>query len=175
MDHFYKLCILGDARVGKTSLIQRYLIGTFNESTIPTLGVGFYVNSFIVDGERVTLQIWDFGGEERFRFLIPSYCVGANGALFVYDITSPRSLIDMGEWLDLLEKTTGKIPVLLVGTKIDLGSLRKITPSKAMEYGKTREITEFLETSAKTGENVESVFEKISHLLIVQNKTSIAR
>ncbi len=83
MKHVYKLCFLGNGGVGKTTLIQRYLTGSFNESTLMTLGVDFYIKYLIVDGESVTIQIWDLGGEDRFRFLLPSYCRLANGAVFV--------------------------------------------------------------------------------------------
>ncbi len=175
MDHFYKLCFLGDSGVGKTTLIQRYLTGSFSANTLRTLGIQFDVKVLVVDGERVTLQIWDFSGEDRFRFILPSYCLQANGAVFLYDITSPHSLLVMRDWLNLLWATAGKVPVLLAGTKKDLESQRKITPSKAMELGKTQEITGFMETSAKTGENIEFLFEKISRMLIVQKKTSKVR
>jgi small GTP-binding protein len=166
MEHFYKICFLGNSGVGKTTLIQRYLSGSFNESTRLTLGVEFHVKDLIVDNDHVTLQIWDFGGEERFRFILPSYCRRANGAIFMYDITDPRSLLDIGEWLKILWQNAGQIPVLLVGTKKDLESERKIPPKEVKQIGITHKVTEFLEASAKTGENVELIFEKISRILI---------
>ncbi len=169
MDYFYKLCFLGDAGVGKTTLVQRYMTGSFSANTILTLGVNYSVKVLILGSERITLQIWDFGGEERFRFLLPSYCLGASGAIFVYDITSPRSLLDIGEWLKLLEKTAGKVPVLLVGTKSDLVGRRRISPHEAMEIGKCYGVTDFLETSAKTGDNVKVVFEKISRIIMMKS------
>ncbi len=166
MKHVYKLCFLGNGGVGKTTLIQRYLTGSFNERTLMTLGVDFYIKYLIVDGERVTIQVWDLGGEDRFRFLLPSYCRLANGAVFVYDVTSPRSVLDIGDWLNLLERTAGKIPVLLVGTKKDLESERKVSLSEAKEIGKSYDINECMEASAKTGENVELLFDKICQMVI---------
>ena len=92
-DFIFKVCIFGDGGVGKTTLIKRYLSGTFDESTRITIGVDFHIKKLEVEGKQITLQLWDFAGEERFRMLLPTYMRGAKGGIFLYDIcllyTSP--------------------------------------------------------------------------------------
>ncbi len=166
LEQFYKLCLLGDVGVGKTTLIARYLTGSFNEYTQLTLGVQFHVKKLNIDGLPVTLQVWDFGGSGHFRFLVPAYLAGAKGAIFVYDITSPRSLSSLNEWMALLQSSIGMVPVLLVGTKNDLAQDRKVSVLEAIEMGKIYGITQVMEASAKTGENVEQVFNTIARMLV---------
>ncbi len=166
LEHYYKLCLLGDAGVGKTTLIARYLTGSFNEHTQLTLGVQFHVKRLDLDGLPVMLQVWDFGGSGHFRFLVPAYLAGAKGAIFVYDITSPPSLSSLNTWMSLLQSSIRMVPVLLVGTKNDLAQDRKVSLREAKEMGKIYGITQVMEASAKTGENVEHVFDMIARMLV---------
>jgi len=82
----FKIVLFGDSQTGKTTLAHRFLTNLFKEDIIMTLGVDFHLKPLEINGEMVKLQIWDFAGEERFRFLFPSYIRGANGAVFMYDI-----------------------------------------------------------------------------------------
>jgi small GTP-binding protein len=91
-DYTFKLMMLGDASVGKTSLTLRYISGFFMEDLKLTIGVDFYSKTTLFNEKKVKLQMWDFGGEERFRFLLSQYCKGANGAFFLYDITNVISI-----------------------------------------------------------------------------------
>ncbi|MBD3187458.1 hypothetical protein GF325_11555, partial [Candidatus Bathyarchaeota archaeon] len=102
-----KLIELGNAGTGKTTLAHRYMTGLFKQNKL-TLGVQFHVKQVYItlDSEpekeySVKLQIWDFAGEKRFRFLLPSYCRGAHGGLFLYDISRKESISDINEWLSL--------------------------------------------------------------------------
>ncbi len=166
MERIYKICLIGDPGVGKTTLITRYLTGSFNEHTQLTLGVQFHVKKLALDGAPVTLQIWDFGGSGRFRFLVPSYLAGVNGIIFVYDITSARSLASLEKWLTLVPASTGRVPILLVGTKNDLAPDRQVSLHDAITHGSRHEIAQVMEASSKTGENVEHAFETISRMMI---------
>ncbi|MFX1490309.1 MAG: Rab family GTPase, partial [Promethearchaeota archaeon] len=98
-DATYKVVIFGDAGCGKTTLTQRFLTNLFKSDTRMTIGVDFEVKSMDINAKKVKLQIWDFGGEERFRFLLPTYVRGANGALFMYDVTNYSSLAHIDDWL----------------------------------------------------------------------------
>jgi len=91
-DATFKIIIFGDAGTGKTTLTQRFLTELFKSDQTMTIGVDFEVKSLTVDERKVKLQIWDFGGEERFRFLLPTYVRGARGGLFLYDITNFSSI-----------------------------------------------------------------------------------
>lgn len=161
----FKLLLLGDGGVGKTSLAERYIRGVFVDSSI-TVGVDFYTKALDVDGKRINLQIWDFAGEDRFRFLLPGYSKGASGALFLYSITSPETMAHANEWLDVVFKNAGPIPVLLVGAKSDLGPFRKVQPGEAVQFAQVRNLAGFVEVSAKDGTNVEKTFEAITKLMM---------
>ena len=110
-DFTFKLLMLGDASVGKTSLTHRYITGVFVDSPRLTIGVDFFSKNVRLDNKtRVKLQIWDFGGEERFRFLLPTYSKGSNAALYLYDITSQKSLESLPLWIEIVRKNAGNIP-----------------------------------------------------------------
>ena len=99
----FKVCLFGDGGVGKTTLINRYLTGVFKSDESITIGVDFHIKKLIIEEKRISLQIWDFAGEERFRFLLPSYVLGASGGIFVYDITRFTSLKNFQDWLDIFK------------------------------------------------------------------------
>ncbi len=166
MRYTFKLIIAGDGGVGKTSLVDRYLSGTFHDNTRITLGVQFMVKRLTLDDDQIDLQIWDFGGEERFRFILPAYCLGAHGAIFMYDITNPASLIHTDDWMLILRSQNAKFPVLAVGTKADLAANKKVSVEEAMKTVEKYCISEVIEVSAKTGQNVERIFESITKAMM---------
>lgn len=166
-DFTYKLLMLGDASVGKTSLTHRYITGVFVDSPRLTIGVDFFSKKIqLANEKKVKLQIWDFGGEERFRFLLPTYSKGSNAALFLYDITSQKTLESLPLWIDIVRKNAGNIPIFLIGSKSDLNDHRVVTKEAALEYSTKHLCTKHLELSAKTGANVEESFEFITELLM---------
>ena len=173
-DAVFKLCIFGDGGVGKTTLVNKYLTGVFKNSTM-TIGIDFHIKTLVIDGIKVRLQIWDFAGEERFRFLLPSYIVGASGGIFMYDITRFSSLKNLNDWLDVLNHGASaiedQIPILLAGGKADLADKRAIDKELGSETAKENNLCGFLECSAKTGENVDLIFETITRKII--NKAGI--
>ncbi len=166
MRYTFKLIIAGDGGVGKTTLVDRYVNGTFHENTRITLGVQFMVKRLTVDGNPVDLQIWDFGGEERFRFILPAYCMGAHGALFMYDVTNPASLYHTDDWMLVLRSQNAKFPVVAGGTKMDLVDARKVDAEEAMKTVEKYGILEVVEVSSKTGQNVDHIFGEICRAMI---------
>ena len=171
-DYVFKLLMLGEASVGKTSLTHRYITGVFVDSPRLTIGVDFFSKKMKIADQNISakLQIWDFGGEKRFRFLLPTYSKGSNAALYLYDITSRESLQSLPVWLEIVRKNAGNIPVLLIGTKKDLDDHRVVTTAEAFEEGKINLVADHIELSAKTGEGVALSFEKITELLVNQSK-----
>ena len=122
----YKIVIFGDSGSGKTTLTHRFMTNLFKEDSSITIGVEFQLKAVQIDGENVKLQIWDFAGEERFRFLFPSYIRGANGAIFMYDITNYGSLAHVDDWFEILENEIHyKLPIIFVGGKTDLIHLKE--------------------------------------------------
>ncbi len=121
----FKIVLFGDSQTGKTTLAHRFLTNLFKDGISMTLGVDFLLKAIEMDGEKVKLQIWDFAGEERFRFLFPSYIRGANGAIFMYDITNYGSLAHVDDWFEIMDKEIDhKIPLVFVGGKTDLLHLK---------------------------------------------------
>jgi len=173
MRYTFKLIIAGDGGVGKTTLVNRYVSGTFREDSRITLGVQFMVKRLVVNDNPVDLQIWDFGGEDRFRFILSSYCMGAHGALFMYDITNPASLYHMDNWMLLLRSQNGKFPVMASGTKADLNYARKVEMTEAVKITGKYGITEVVEVSSKTGQNVDLLFDGICQLMITQSHLTV--
>ncbi|MFX1573003.1 MAG: Rab family GTPase [Promethearchaeota archaeon] len=164
-DYTYKLLMLGDASVGKTSLTLRYISGFFMEDLKLTIGVDFYSKTIDFVGKKVKLQIWDFGGEERFRFLLSQYCKGANGAFFLYDITNQISLDHLPDWTQIVRENAGDIPIMLIGSKSDLDEFRAVTRQNGILATKKYNLASFIELSSKTGENVEKAFHEMTNFL----------
>ncbi len=166
MFYTLKLLLFGDGGVGKTTLVERYLNGTFKEDTRITIGVQFLVKRLKLNGDSIDLQIWDFGGEERFRFILPAYCLGACGGIFMYDITSPRSLLHLGDWLQVVRQRTTNLPILVAGTKLDLEAQRAVKLEESIAVAGKFNLPEVLEVSSKNGKNVSTLFDIIIKLMI---------
>jgi small GTP-binding protein len=163
----FKIVIFGDSQTGKTTLTHRFLTNLFKEDIAMTLGVDFHLKAIEVNGEMVKLQIWDFAGEERFRFLFPSYVRGANGAVFMYDITNYRSLAHVDDWFEVLENEIDyDLPIVFVGGKTDLMHLKEVSTKKAMELALIKGANGFIECSSKNGENVYKIFELLTQLIL---------
>jgi len=168
-DATFKIIIFGDAGCGKTTLTQRFLTNLFVSDSKMTIGVDFEVKSLEVDKQKVKLQIWDFGGEERFRFLLPTYVRGARGGLFLYDITNYSSIAHIDDWLNVIRKeirAEDVFPIIVVGGKADLAENREVSAEDGIKIAKSRNVDGFIETSSKTGENVEKTFEALTSVML---------
>lgn len=164
-DFTFKIMMLGDASVGKTSLTIRFISGFFLEDLKLTIGVDFYSKTTTFKGKRVKLQIWDFGGEERFRFLLSQYCKGANAAFFLYDITNSVTIDHLPDWTQIIREHAGDIPIMLVGSKLDLEEFRAVPRNDGILAAKKYNLSSFVELSSKTGQNVENAFNLITESL----------
>ncbi len=164
-DFTFKIMMLGDASVGKTSLTIRYISGSFLEDLKLTIGVDFYSKTTSYNNKKVKLQIWDFGGEERFRFLLSQYCKGTNGCFFLYDITNSVTLDHLPDWTQILREYAGDIPIILVGSKLDLAEFRAVAHKDGLNAAKKYNLASFIELSSKTGENVEKGFYEMTKAL----------
>ncbi len=165
----FKVVIFGDAGTGKTTLTHRFLTNLFVHDVGSTIGVDFQLKMLESEGQKVKLQIWDFAGEERFRFLLPSYVKGASGGIFMYDITNYASLSHISDWLEILEQEKDlneNFPVIVVGGKTDLEHYKEVSTIKAMQIAKSKNAKGFIECSSKTGENVNKIFQLLTRLIL---------
>ena len=167
----FKICIFGDGGVGKTTLINRYVTGVFTDDTIMTIGVGFHVKKVEIKGKVITLQIWDFAGEDRFRFLLPAYIKGAVGGIFMFDITRYASLKNLKAWSEVIDECTNydehPLPILLVGGKQDLEEKRAIKQEYGRDISDSSELfIDYIECSSLTGHNVEHIFHSLTKEIV---------
>ena len=160
-----KVVLLGDSGVGKSSIAMRYVNNTFSEAFEVTIGGGYLQSTVrLKDGSSLKMDIWDTGGQERFRALLQLYYRDATAALITYDITNDKSLESCEYWIKELKSNEENCLLFLVGNKIDIPE-RKVEQAKieafAAEHGMI-----WLETSAKTGENVNKLFEKVAYEIV---------
>ncbi len=163
---FYKILIAGDASVGKTTLVHRFVDGVFVDTATMTIGVDFLLKQLDFEDSTIQLQLWDIGGQERFRFMVDKYIPGAAGALLLFDITSMPSFVNIAKWVQILRTHDHKLPIVLVGTKYDLEEFSMVGDYYAELTKKRFQMINYVKTSAKIGLNVESVFDLLVRHLI---------
>ena len=166
----FKLVALGDGAVGKTSCIRRYTEDSFSERYIATIGTTFALKTLDVDlptGSRVTARVvlWDLAGQPTYNELRRRYMAGASMAIIVYDVTRPQTFLDIGEWYTRFITVCPNAVVAVVANKIDRAD--RLVPQEAGEMIKNW----LYETSAKTGENVSTLFtDLVSRAIIKQQE-----
>ncbi|KAI1310249.1 hypothetical protein EDD11_003834 [Mortierella claussenii] len=161
----FKLVFLGEQSVGKTSLITRFMYDTFDNTYQATIGIDFLSKTMYLEDRTVRLQLWDTAGQERFRSLIPSYIRDSSVAVVVYDITNRNSFMNTAKWIDDVRAERGTdVIIVLVGNKTDLNEKRQVTAEEGEKKAKEFNIM-FIETSAKAGHNVKTLFRKIAQAL----------
>ena len=164
--YLFKIVVVGDGGVGKSTMIQRLITGHFVPMKI-TIGTDLASYEMIYEDISVKLQIWDFAGERRFRFFLPNYARGAQGCLLCYDITRYTSFQNLKEWYDIVKENTTDPVFFLVGGKADLSEYRRtVEYEDAEDFRKEFNIPYHIETSSKTGENNRNVFEMLTQAML---------
>ncbi|MFX0027083.1 MAG: Rab family GTPase, partial [Candidatus Hermodarchaeota archaeon] len=157
-DATFKIVMFDEPKVPKADLTQNFLTNLFVSDSKMTIGVDFEVKTIDVGGKKVKLQIWDFGGKERFRFLLPTYVRGAKGGLFVYDANKESSFRSIDEWLTIIRSEIARreeFPIIAVGIISDTVNDQQISAEDGIKIAKSRGLDGFIECSVETGENVE--------------------
>jgi len=162
----FKLVLLGESAVGKSSLVLRFVKNQFDDYRESTIGAAFLTQTISLnESTTIKFEIWDTAGQERYKSLAPMYYRNANCAVVVYDITQPSSLDKAKAWVKELQRQAPEaIIIALAGNKSDLSAQRAIETSEAEVYAKEAGLL-FFETSAKSGENVKELFSAIAKKL----------
>ena len=161
-----KIVVGGDATVGKTCLLRRFVDEMFDNSTTMTVGVDFYIKELCIDESVCTLQIWDLGGQPRFRFMFDSYMRGTKGALLLFDLSNFDSFLNVGRWIHILRDHASDLPVLIVGSKMDLVDLITVSDVEVERMTKHCNAIGYLKTSAKSGINADLAFETLTSKIL---------
>ncbi|MBN2151812.1 MAG: GTP-binding protein [Candidatus Lokiarchaeota archaeon] len=177
--YIFKVVIGGQGAVGKTTLLHRYLNGTFLQNSAMTIGVAFHTKQINLDSlqKKVKIALWDLGGQERFRFLQANYSAGAKAAVVFFDMTRIGTIMQVKDWVKMFRShATEDVPIVLGGTKLDL-----VTPDEledinhlARETASELDLDCYVPTSSKNGENVDAIFQYITDTLIVQSQDARA-
>lgn len=173
----FKIILLGDSGVGKTSIINQYIKGEFNNDIPATVGVEYQPKFISIDGERIKLGIWDTAGQEKFRTLTRQFYRNVDGVVMVYDITRKDTLEHIDEyWIgQLQDNTTNPYQIIMVGNKLDLKEDFDQNSLVTTEMGQNlarKHSTLFVEASAKNADQVQQAFEELVKRIMTSGKTS---
>lgn len=165
-DHVIKMLSIGDSGVGKSCLLLRFCDDEFTPSFISTIGIDYKYRIIPIDGKRIRMNIWDTAGQERFKTITAAYYRGAMGIMLVYDVSDERSFQNVRNWMSNVEDLAAEdVDLILVGNKMDCSPQKRVVSTErgmelAQEYGLT-----FMETSAKSGENVDAAFTELARMV----------
>ncbi|MHA2398233.1 MAG: Rab family GTPase [Promethearchaeota archaeon] len=163
--NLFKVCVVGDGGVGKSTMVQRLTTGQFIPQKI-TIGTDLATHDIQLDKNITRLQIWDFAGERRFRIFLPTYAQGARGCVLCYDITRRASFEHLEEWYNIVNDNAVNPVFILVGEKLDLADVRRsIEYDQGVEFQKKYNIDYFFESSSKSGKNNAKIFETLTRLI----------
>ena len=154
----YKIVIIGDQHVGKTSILSKYKYEATDDTYAPTVGIDFLTKNVFLEDKTIRLIMWDTAGQERFKSLIPSYLKNANCVILTYDITEKSSFTSLNKWLsDAKDNIVEGTFIILCGNKIDLNNKRVVSKEEGKKFADDNMIA-FAETSATSGEGIEELF-----------------
>jgi Ras-related protein Rab-1A len=165
-DYIFKIIVVGEPHVGKSNVISRFCDGYFNDEIISTIGIDFRIKTITIDNKQIKIQIWDTAGQEKYKSMLQSYYNGADGVLFIFDLTQKNTLDRISEWYTSVYGRNDNAVTMLVGNKVDLytNELLEISNS-AYELAQSYNIRYVL-TSAKNGENIDNLFFLLVHDII---------
>lgn len=164
-NYLFKIALIGDSGIGKSSILIRFTENNFKDDTSSTIGVDFKIVSVSLgDGTNAKMQIWDTCGSERFKSLTSSFIKSCPAFLLIFDITKYKSFKNLENWMNIINENTSPKLLCLIGNKSDLEDQRQVTHQEALDFARKHNL-KYIETSAKTNDNIESVFVYVSQTL----------
>jgi small GTP-binding protein len=164
-NYLFKIALIGDSGIGKSSILLRFTEDNFREDTTSTIGVDFKIVSVSLGGGiHAKMQIWDTCGSERFKSLTSSFIKSCPTFLMIFDITKYKSFKNLDSWLEIINENTCPKLICLIGNKTDLESNREVSKSEAMQYAIKHNL-KYIETSAKNNDRIEEIFIYVSKTL----------
>ena len=171
MDMIYKIIVIGDPRVGKTSLLTKFATQKFDDIYLPTIGANITKQQINIDATVISMMVWDIAGQQEFYEVYKSYYNGSNGVIIVYDVTRRDTFDNIESWYEeCANNGIGHIPMIIVGNKIDLD--REVDKNDAENIADSLS-AKYFETSAKEDINVNDIFSEVAfdvHEYITGNK-----
>lgn len=161
MGYIFKIIVGGEAAVGKSTMIYRLKTGSFTEKIGMTIGVDFQTLNVEYENKKIGFQIWDLGGQERFRYIFDSYMRGARAAILLYDLTRPFTAEKLDNWQEIVHVRDKDLPIIVVGTKYDLVDPQAAEQVKKVNIFKKINPIENIFISSKNGLNIERVFQPV--------------
>jgi Ras-related protein Rab-11A len=164
-DYLFKIALIGDSGIGKSSILIRFTENDFRDDTSSTIGVDFKIVSLTINqNTNAKMQIWDTCGSERFKALTSSFIKSCPAFLLIFDITKDRSFKNLENWMNLIKENTSPKLLCLIGNKCDLEEYRQVSRNDAIKFADKNNL-KYIETSAKTNENIENVFIYVAEYL----------
>ena len=173
-DDLFKLVIIGDSGVGKSCILLRFADDTFTENYYSTIGVDFRFKCVDIGERKCKLQIWDTAGQERFKTVTSAYYRGADGIIIVFDQTDKESFNNVQNWIDDISKYSTEEPSkIIIANKEDISDERKSVKMEDIAELEKKTGLEVIKTSAKTGENIDYAFKKLTQKLLIERNNRI--
>lgn len=167
-DCMFKILLIGNSGVGKTSFLLQYCEGKFNPAFVSTVGIDFKVKTVTVKDKRIKLQVWDTAGQERYKIITTQYYRHAMGFLVMYDITNETSFLDIRNWLSQVQQHSfGNAQIIIVANKSDLEDQRAVPAQRGKDLANELGY-EFFEASAKTSDSVQQTFHSLVSSICIQ-------
>ena len=164
-DYTIKILILGESTVGKTNILTMFMDKKFNPNHMTTTGIDLKTTNIELKNKKIRIQIWDTCGQEKYKSIIKNLFLKVQGILAVYDITNRNSFSNLKNWIKSVKSDVNHSKLLIIGNKSDLEEQREVPKNEAIEYAKEENI-EYLETSCKTGENINKAITLICEEII---------
>ena len=161
-EYVYKVLLLGDTTVGKTCFLMKYTDKTFQDIHMATIGLDYRLKSMkLKSGKNIKLQIWDTAGQDRFRAITKNYYKGSHGIVLIYDVTNVQTFENVKQWVSQIrEEASANVIIYIAGNKIDMEEERKVNKEEGEKLAEELGFP-FVETSAKSGININETFEDL--------------